>query len=176
MKSGYFPTINLVDELIRRCSHEETGVFMITTQKHETAQINIEEGDIVFLAFERARGVDALPFVLRIVDCRYQFTEGVRSRVHTSLPPTDWIVEHLQGRAQHLNHDGSYAALTGTQKQMIQEVLTEYVGPVAVVLCAEKLSTASNLEQAIKSLVGDLPDPQDAAVFRTDILRRLEMA
>ena len=121
---------------------------MVSTKKHQTAQINIEDGEIVVLAFDRVRGIEALPFVLRIVGCGYNFTEGVRSKVHTSLPPTEWILEHLEGRAKHLSHDGSYAPLSETQMQRIQEVLTEYVGPVAVVLCAEKLSTATNLESA----------------------------
>jgi len=55
----------------------------------------------------------------------------------------------------------------------LQEELIEFIGPMAVLVCEEVWSTVKGLEAALDALSRELPDSNQAARFRQNVLKRL---
>jgi hypothetical protein len=63
-------------------------------------------------------------------------------------------------------------SLSNEEKQLIREVLTECIGPMALILCEDHLDAVKTVEEAIEVIVNEIPARQ-AARFREEVLRRL---
>ena len=63
-------------------------------------------------------------------------------------------------------------SLSNEEKQLIREVLTECIGPMALILCEDYLDAMKTVEEAIEVIVNEIP-AQQAARFREGVLQRL---
>lgn len=76
--------------------HQEqrTGLVFINGFKR-VVQLNIEGGEIVYLACQDKRGVDALPLLQDISSDKLRFVEGGIPALRTPLPTTIEILSYL---------------------------------------------------------------------------------
>lgn len=73
---------------------QRTGLVFINGFKR-VVQLNIEGGEIVYLACQDKRGVDALPLLQDISSDKLRFVEGGIPALRTPLPPTSKILDYL---------------------------------------------------------------------------------
>ncbi|MEE4378755.1 MAG: DUF4388 domain-containing protein [Candidatus Competibacteraceae bacterium] len=172
------PFAQLVGELRQLCQAQSTGMAFITTDDHKLAQVSLENGNIVYLFFNKQRGKDALQALRQVHGGHLRFTPGTIPSFRSELPPAEQVLDflHPQGVGSEIPapQPTTASALTEQEKSILQEELTEFVGPMAVIVCQEHLQTAPDLHTALDKLCLDLPDPKQAEQFKSNVLRRLK--
>ena len=63
--------------------------------------------------------------------------------------------------------------LTPALKATIQRVMTQYIGPMAEIICDDHFDAAGNLQALVQLLADEISAPAQAAKFRADIAREL---
>jgi len=81
-------------EFQRLHQEQRTGLVFINGFKR-VVQLNIEGGEIVYLACQDKRGVDALPLLQDISSDKLRFVEGGIPALRTPLPTTSEILNQL---------------------------------------------------------------------------------
>ncbi|NJN45299.1 MAG: DUF4388 domain-containing protein [Candidatus Competibacteraceae bacterium] len=180
------PFAQLVGELRQLCREQSTGMAFITTDDHKLAQVSLENGNIVYLFFNKQRGEDALQALRQVTGGHLRFTPGTIPTFRSELPPAEQVLDFLQPQGAGDSQPSVASAeiptpqptiasvLTEQEKSILQEELTEFVGPMAVIVCQEHLQTATDLNTAIDRLSRDLPDSSQAERFRSSVLRRVK--
>ena len=92
-----------------------------------------------------------------------------------ALPPTGQILELLEGKSESLpaGADPRSGRMTEQTKMIVEEELVELIGPIAAILCDEVWSSVGSLDAVLEALSRELPDPDQAARFRKNVLKRL---
>ncbi|MFT5699969.1 MAG: hypothetical protein ACI8ZB_002839 [Desulforhopalus sp.] len=174
MSQDYIPFAELVDKIREFCSQKATGVLFIATKANRSAQIVIEKGSIVFVYFYNKQGQEALELMLTIQAGRYRFQANATSPRRNKLLPTTEILDFLSGtRTVTAPAKKVRTTLTGQQKEVLEKVLAEYIGPMAAIICEDHLDTAPDLSAAIDALAEEIPSPEQAQKFRVQIEEKL---
>ena len=63
--------------------------------------------------------------------------------------------------------------LTPHVKATIERVMTQYIGPMAQIICEDHFDAAGNMHALVQLLAGEISAPQQAARFRLEIAREL---
>ena len=63
--------------------------------------------------------------------------------------------------------------LTNEQKQILQTILAEYIGPMATIISEDHLDSVPDLTSAIETLSSEIPSSEQAQKFRTQIEAKL---
>ena len=180
MAQAHIPLRSLVAELRQLCQERRTGFLFITTDKNRLAQINLDKGEIVFVSFQGKQGENVLPLMRQIHAGQAQFHEKAVSAFRGSLPPTEAILSYLGGTDDGAESVGSETSakpsnggLPQETKVMLERVLTEFIGPMAAIVCAEHLETAQDLESAMEILASKIPNPEHASRFKDEVRAKL---
>ncbi|HRD65264.1 MAG TPA: hypothetical protein PKY50_03835 [Candidatus Competibacter sp.] len=168
----------VADELYKLCEQKRTGTFLAVTVDNLLAQFGLRQGEIVSLSFQHKQGTEALNLLQRQEGKPgvSRFMDGHLPATRLDLPPTDLILEQLLGKsdpASGLVDPRSVRMLSEQTKTVLQEELIEFIGPMAVIVCEEVWSTVKGLEAALDALSRELPDSNQAARFRQNVLKRL---
>jgi hypothetical protein len=163
---SYTPFSQLVSELKILCLEGRTGTAYIVTDDNKMARLGLEAGEIDFILFQRKRGADALAMMQHIQAGRLRFEDGLKpSADATDLPATTDILEFLnnpqsKGAPQALAPQAAQntQTLNAADRAMVEAVLTDYIGPMASIICDEQLNEVSNLESALKALAAEIQD------------------
>ena len=184
MKKG-IPFRQLIAELRQLCRERRTGMVFVTTDGNQLAQLSLENGYIVYLFFKQQRGEDALRALRQSEAGALRFVPGTIPASRSELPPTEEILDYLQGANGEPLADPiveptapaptGASGLSELNKSIILEELTELIGPMAVIVCKEKLQATRDLEATIGVLSSALPDATQASRFRNNVLHRLEI-
>ena len=196
----------LVKELGALCAANRTGTMFIATTDNQSARIGLRDGQIVSVVFRTRRGLEAADHLRKITGGRFSFSEAVVDRVSSdNLPPTPALLGLLAGEASPLPPSlprapsasparppssppvppssspapaAGRAALSRAQS-IIEAELTEFVGPIAAVLCREHIARAERtgtpfdwpgLVEAIGREIGDRVKEER---FKQRVLARL---
>ena len=157
------------------CTEKATGILFIATKANRSAQIVIENGSIVFVYFYNKQGQEALKLMQTIQAGRYRFQKNATSPRRNKLPPTKDILNFLYGKRKSESPKEApiHNQLTNQQKQILETVLAEYIGPMATIICEDHLDTVPDLTSAIEALSSEIPSPEQAQKFRTQIEAKL---
>jgi hypothetical protein len=159
----------LLSELGALCSAKRTGTLFIATTDNQSARIGLSEGEIVSLVFRTQRGLEALDHIRKITAGRFSFSDAVVDRVSSAdLPDTSNLLEMLSGGdspAPLAAPAAPYAAVARSvgpaparaiapaaappvaqlikAQAVLEAELTEFVGPIAPLICREHVARAA---------------------------------
>lgn len=181
--SRKLPFSELLLKLKQLCAEGATGLVVIRPSGTKLARMTLEKGEIVFVSFQEKNGVDALPLLATIDSGQLDFLEGLGGTSKSPLPPTNEIIANLAtsvlpGKHKVLESDAisseARGQLLGAQSRAIlQSSLTEYIGPMATIICEGDLVRIQDLETAIKTLAKEIPDPENSRKFIEDVRAKL---
>jgi len=175
MSQQHIPFTEIVAKMEELCTEKATGILFIATKANRSAQIVIENGSIVFVYFYNKQGQEALKLMQTIQAGRYRFQKNATSPRRNKLPPTKDILNFLYGKRKSESPKEApiHNQLTNQQKQILETVLAEYIGPMATIICEDHLDTVPDLTSAIEALSSEIPSPEQAQKFRTQIEAKL---
>lgn len=178
---SYKPLSRLIAEMETLCRNRSTGMVFIATDDNQMARLNLNAGEIKFISFHNKRGADALTLLSHIHAGRLRFEEGLTAEKATiDLPSTADILGSLHNPIGMLSastassppkHTGM--ALSPSDRVMIEEVLTEFIGPMACIVCEEELNAAPDLESGLRKLAAEIQEPSQIQDFLTQVRARL---
>ena len=189
------PYRQIVTELAGHCRARRTGTLFIATTDNQSARIGLREGEISSLVFRNQRGLEALIHLRKIVAGRINFTDAVMDRgPRGDLPMTVDLLAMLDtddppavvptgpappvASAPPPPASSADAQLTRVQA-VIEAELTEYLGPMAVVICREHIARAAaaspphDVRQIVEALAREIGDRAKEDRFRQQVLSRL---
>ena len=197
----------LLSELGALCSAKRTGTLFIATTDNQSARIGLRQGEIVSLGFRTQRGLEALDQIRKITAGRFSFSDTVVDRVLSAdLPDTSDLLEMLSGgdspappppaipaaslavtaravgpvptRAVAPAAAPPVAQLVKAQA-VIEAELTEFVGPIAPLLCREHVARAAaagppwDLPALVEAVSHEIGDRAKEDRFKQKTLARL---
>jgi hypothetical protein len=192
------PYRQIVTELAALCRARRTGTLFIATTDNQSARIGLREGEISSLAFRNQRGLEALINLRKIVAGRINFTDAVMDRGPRGdlpmtvdllamlgtddppavVPPPSEPAPSPSPRPASPPASSADAQLTRVQS-VIEAELTEYLGPMAVVICREHIARAAaaspphDVRQILEALAREIGDRAKEERFRQQVLSRL---
>lgn len=176
MIKKYSSLPQLLTEIRRLSDQRATGTLFITTEENRSAQICLEDGDIVLVYFNNKWGEAALKLLSEIPACKYRFQEGAVSR-KPPLPTTDQILRLLGAELTNppaaTNSPVSATAISKEQKSILKNTLAAFIGPMAEFIGEDSLVGVQDLQTAIKVLAEEIPSSSQADKFREKIQQDL---
>jgi Domain of unknown function (DUF4388) len=201
MTQDNLPFSEILKQLDLLCKQKATGTLSLTTSANRSAQVAIENGEVVFLFYSGKMGEAALAAMATIDSGRFRFQENTLPSRRMTLPATATLLARLRSGAAATSGtaaapSGSAATgggsgpavtpavsttapsqggsgLTEEQKQTFERCLAEHIGPMAAIICEDLLRGALNVEQALDALAAEVPTPAAAEQFRKMVLARL---
>ena len=181
----------LMRELGALCAAKRTGTMFIATTDNHSARIGLRQGDIVSLVFRTQRGVDALDHLRKITAGRWSFSDAVVDKAtHAELPRTADLLALLLGDESPLPAPlppvpAPAAAASAEDQQRararaaIEAELTEFVGPIAPLLCREHIARAAaagppwDWTRLVDAVAREIGDRAKEERFKQQALARL---
>jgi hypothetical protein len=178
MANDYLPFADIVKELRQLCDRRASGTLFISTEANRSAQVMIDRGEIIFVYFYNKRGEDALKLMASVEAGRFRFQEGVLSTRRMALPTTDVILDMLANYDRPADVSAKKAKvqvekLTEEQKAVLKDCLTEYIGPMAAIICDDHFGHVAGLQAAVEALAQEIPSPEQAEGFKKKVTDRL---
>ena len=185
------PYRQIVTELAALCRAQRTGTLFIATTDNQSARIGLREGEISSLVFRNQRGLEAIIQLRKIVAGRINFTDAVMDRgPRGDLPMTVDLLAMLgtddfppivptRPEPDPPPPASAADAQLTRAKAVIEAELTEYLGPMAVVICREHMARAAaaspphDVRQIVEALAREIGDRAKEERFRQQVLARL---
>lgn len=181
------PFTQLIAELRQLCRERRTGMVFITTDDNQLAQLILENGNIVYLFFKTQRGENALRALRQYNTGSLRFAPGPIPTFRSELPPAEEVLESLQTADDQTLPEpiidpteeatapppSGRMELSERNKSILLEELTELIGPMAIIVCQEKLRSFHDLHTTIDVLGSALPDAAQATRFKNNVLHRI---
>lgn len=92
---------------------------------------------------------------------------SVLSRVQEGAPPAA-VPAPAVGEQHKL-------VLTSEVRATVQRVMTQYIGPMAEIVCDDHFGQAGNVRALVQLLAGEISVPEQAARFRAEIASELKL-
>lgn len=191
----------LMTELGALCAAKRTGTMFLATTDNHSARIGLRQGDIVSLVFRTQRGLEALDHIRKITAGRFSFSDAVVDKgPHADLPHTSDLLALLVGEEWPLPPPDSAppaaaaprtAAPAAAQpvdnpqlaraQAVIESELTEFVGPIAPLLCREHLARAAaagppwDWRELVEAVAREIGDRAKEERFKQQALARLRV-
>jgi hypothetical protein len=160
-------------------------MFIITAENH-VAQFILRGGEIVGLSHRLLRGLDALPSMRTFAAGRYRFIEEPVDRIDPGLPPTldllALLIPECSGPAESsrstLPAPNLRQALASV-RSVIEPELTEFLGPMAELICQEHLAHVTALDspehftRLVEAIAKEIGDSTKEAQFKQRVLSSL---
>ncbi|MDS4028484.1 MAG: DUF4388 domain-containing protein [Candidatus Contendobacter sp.] len=169
----------IVAHLRKLCREKRTGTLLIKNNSHLLGQISFRDGEIVSLFSQGKHGTDALPSLLNIQHGTVAFFDSKVS-VNSSLPSTLDILEYLTNTAPTATRTDNGKSrshldrpLSNDAKKILEQMLKEFIGPIASMVCADHFGAIATLDAAIHALAKEIFTPAAAAQFRELAYKRL---
>lgn len=157
-------------------------MFIITADNH-VAQFILRSGEIVGLSHRLLRGLDALPSMRTFAAGRYRFVEEPVDRTDRGLPPTLDLLALLIPEHSAPAEPPQSTSPTASMRQALESIrsviepeLTEFLGPMAEVICQEHLahvtalSSPQHLTHLVEAIAKEIGDPTKESHFKERVL------
>ena len=197
------PYAELLSELGRLCAARRTGTMFIATTDNQSARIGLRQGDIISLVFRTQRGVEAIDRIRKITAGRFTFSDTVVDRVASAdLPATSDLLSLLAGNgappvvsaapapppppdaasrpvAVAAQPPAAASAELVNAQAVIEAELTEFVGPIAPLLCRGHIAKAAaagpplDVPALVEAVAREIGDGAKEDRFRQQALARL---
>jgi hypothetical protein len=193
------PYRQLMTELRALCAAERTGTMFVATTDNHSARIGLRKGGIVSLVFRTQRGFEAVEHIRKITGGRFSFSDAVVDKEpHADLPQTSELLALLLGDESPLPPVASAPPvavaprtsapaaaqpvndpLLARAQAVIESELTEFVGPIAPLLCREHLARAAaagppwDWGELVEAVAHEIDDPAKEGRFKQQALSRL---
>jgi len=185
---------HLMTELGALCAAKRTGTMFVATTDNHSARIGLRQGDIVSLVFRNQRGLEALDHIRKITAGRFSFSDAVVDKgTQVDLPHTADLLALLLGEESPLPPPASAAPRTpapaaaqpadnpqmARAQAVIESELTEFVGPIAPLLCREHIARAAaagppwNWLLLVEAVAREIGDRAKEDRFKQQTLARL---
>jgi hypothetical protein len=187
-----FPFLRVVDYLKQLCAQGRSGTLFLVSDDNRMAQVRLDNGQIASLLCRNRRGLEALGILRNMQHARLRFDESFMAKDENDNLSTQAIFDTLFSAAGGAADAPSGAApaapakpaapapakapallLTPQVKATIQRVMTQYIGPMAEIICDDHFDAAGNMQALVQLLAGEISAPEQAAKFRADIAREL---
>jgi hypothetical protein len=189
----------MMTELRALCADMRTGTMFIATTDNHSARIGLRQGEIVSLVFRNQRGLEALDHIRKITAGRFSFSDAVLDKAaHADLPYTSDLLALLVGEESPLPPPAPApqaaapprapaAAATPPVEHpqlvraqaVIESELTEYVGPIAPLLCREHIARTAaagppwDWRELVEAVAREIGDRAKEERFKQQALARL---
>ena len=184
------PFLRVVDYLRQLCAQGRSGTVFLVSDDNRMAQVRLDKGQIASMLCRNRRGIEALGILRSMANARLRFDETFLVKDEHDNLSTQAIFDALGGGSGGAEAAPSAAApprpaapastpalaLTPAVKATIQRVMTEYIGPMAEIICDDHFDAAGNLPALVQLLAGEISAPAQAAKFRADIARELGLS
>lgn len=179
------PHDRLIAQLHSLCAAKRTGTMFIITAENHPAQVALREGEIVGLSYRLTRGPDALPAMKTFTAARYRFQDEPVQPADPKLPPTSELLALLTPGPGAARERSQVEPTAGTGEAddrirlLIERELTEFLGPMAGLICEEYLREATGLSSSqgvsrlVEAIAKEIGDPAKEAHFKHRILSQL---
>ena len=188
---------DLARELGTLCTARRTGTLFIATTDNQSARIGIRDGEIVSLVFRNRRGLETIEHIRKIAGGRFNFSDTVVDRIAPgdlpatadllgllagrtpTPPPVKAIVSPVEAPSPPPRTSSAPAPQLARVQAAIEAELTEFVGPIAPLLCREHLARATaagsplDVAALVDSVAREIGDRAKAERFRQQTLSRL---
>ncbi len=182
----------IVWKLRHICDGGETGTLSLATRENHYASISIKDGQIIGVAYRQSKGAAALENIRKVRAGRFTFAPGVlrHSEVDDSLPPSKALFEFLgigeikPATAVRTTEPAPKTEpsenTNGAARQAIELEATEYLGPMAAIICEEhfarvgNLNNKENLQSVLEGIAGELGDDAKGEDFKKGVITRLK--
>lgn len=179
--------LNALEEL---CQKGASGMLIAVTEDNHHIRIGLQKGEVVHLATHRLQGGAALAAIVANSCRSFNFTPGSALQVQSDLPAAEVILNALRtGQYSESETDfaavpqptgnatgsttGNAAGISANVLHMIEEELTEYVGPIASVLILESKNQPT-LGAVLQKLAKELPTAAAKEAFFSKVKARLK--
>lgn len=157
-----------------------TGILYITTDTNKSAQVILDNGEIVFAYYASKVGEEAVELLASTIAGRYRFQSGTFSG-RCPLPPTKTILQFLgvdcdavpQPKVADDVPQQQGLVLGESERSALSGALATYVGPLADIICQDHLEVATSLEEAINLLASEIPSAEHAEEFKNTVHKQL---
>jgi hypothetical protein len=192
----------LMAELGALCAAKRTGTMFIATTDNHAARIGLRQGDIVSLVFRAQRGLEALDHIRKITAASFSFSDAVMDKAaHADLPYTTDLLALMIGEEPPLPPAAPAPRLAAAPRApaaaatppfehpqlvraqaVIESELTEFVGPIAPLLCREHIARTAaagppwNWHELVDAVAREIGDSAKDARFKQQVLSRLRQS
>jgi len=159
---------DLIAELRRLGIERRTGTLFIATADNESGQIGMRDGLIVHARFRRKTGLEAAYVLRKIGKARFSFTKDFVEATDASLSAgavMSVLMDIEMPVAPHGAPESHEAA-----RRVLTKALTEYLGPMAVVVVRDHMRDAERAGRepadVVDALARSIDEPVSASAFR----------
>ena len=168
---------DMMAELMRLYREKRTGSLFFISPDSRMAQVNFEEGEIVFIYYRGKRGEEALHLLPEIQQARVIFEEEPEAAIRIPLPSTSAIIRFLTeaesaAAVQPVTAKKAVRDLR-TPREVLEAALIRNIGPMGGMLCDEVFEQNMSLDNAIQHLSTFIPNSRNAQRFRATMHSRL---
>jgi hypothetical protein len=181
--SALLPREEIIDVLHSLCHAKRSGTMFIITANNHVAQFILRGGEVVGLSHRLLRGLDALPPMRIFAAGRYRFVEEPIARTDPGLPSTQdllalLIPEHAEPGElpQSTPPTPNMRQALESVRSLIEPELTEFLGPMAGLICQEHLAGLSTLPspqhfaRLVETIAKEIGDSTKEAQFKQRVL------
>jgi hypothetical protein len=183
VQAELLPFLRIVDYLKQLCAQGRSGTVFLVSDDNRMAQVRLDKGQIASLLCRNRRGIEALGILRSMANARLRFDESFLVKDENDNLSTQAIFDALGGAetaspAAATPRPAAPAsvpalALTPAVRATIQRVMTQYIGPMAEIICDDHFDAAGNMQALLQLLADEISAPAQAAKFRADIAREL---
>jgi hypothetical protein len=185
VQAELLPFLRVVDYLRQLCAQGRSGTVFLVSDDNRMAQVRLDKGQIASLLCRNRRGIEALGILRGMANARLRFDENFLVKDEHDHLSTEAIFDALQGSTAGAPAAAAHAApaaasagagplvLTPAARSTIQRVMTQYIGPMAEIVCDDHVAVAGNMRALVQLLAGEISAPAQAAKFCADIAREL---
>lgn len=166
------------------CNKKRSGMLFAATDANQMARIELQQGKISDISFMHKRGSVALSLLTRIQAGRARFSEGVLSESNAQrepLPKSEDILDYLDKAPAQASAPptatgagkSSASALEPADREVLEALMAEYIGPVAGVICEEHFASGADLDSTVAALAVEIGDRERAERFVEEARGRL---
>ena len=174
VQAEMLPFQGIVDYLKQLCAQGRSGTVFLVSDDNRMAQVRLDNGQIASLLCRNLRGLEAVGILRGMRHARLRFDESFMARGENDHLSNQAIFEQLfaEGPASPVPAPPALM-LTPHVKATIERVMTQYIGPMAQIICEAHFDAAGNMHALVQLLAGEISAPQQAARFRLEIAREL---
>ncbi len=193
-QAEFLPFAGIVDYLRQLCAQERSGTVFLVSDDNRMAQVRLDKGQIASLLCRNRRGLEALGILRSMAHARLRFDETFLARGENDQLSNQAVFDGLAGAAPvpapavtavaapalpavpaPAAAARAPALLTPRARAVIQRVLTQYIGPMAEIVCDDHFAAAADLPALVRLLAGEISAQAQAARFSADIARELDL-
>lgn len=159
---------------------KETGTLFAKTDDNHLVVAVVRDGAIVSLAHGPKRGADAIGLVKQMGHAEVRVDPNAIAYGNKPLPPTDEILASLRSAVAVSASAGVGGLNTAEVRSVLCELLTDYLGPAAPIICDEKMAalgptvSPAAVDLAVRELAEEIDDEQEAGQFQQLARQRLK--